>query len=60
MLDVFSLNKTLENSDVVFHLGANPAVRLGANDTTSAYEQNLLANYALLEVIRKKLQHPRK
>ena len=46
MLDVFSLNKTLENSDVVFHLAANPTVHLGANDTTSDYEQNLLANYA--------------
>jgi nucleoside-diphosphate-sugar epimerase len=53
MVDVLSLSKSVESGDVVFHLAATPIASLGANDTSSSYEQSLLATYNLLGAIRK-------
>jgi UDP-glucose 4-epimerase len=38
--------------DMVFHLAANPDVRLGAEDTRIHLEQNILTTYNLLEAMR--------
>jgi len=43
----------LEGVDHVYHVAANPDVRLGADDTWVSVEQNILATYNLLEAMRK-------
>lgn len=45
--------KAVKDCDTVFHLAANPEVRVGAMDTKIDYEQNILATYNLLEAVRK-------
>ena len=52
ILDRTSLLKAVDGCDIVFHLAANPEVRLGAGDTKIDYEQNLLGTYNLLEALR--------
>jgi UDP-glucose 4-epimerase len=52
VLDKLSLSKAVDNCDLVFHLAANPEVRLGATNTKIDYEQNLLGTYNLLEVLK--------
>ncbi|KAF5423177.1 MAG: UDP-glucose 4-epimerase [Candidatus Methanomarinus sp.] len=42
----------LNGIDVVFHLAANPDVKLGSQDTRVHLEQNVLATYNLLEAMR--------
>lgn len=42
----------------VFHLAANPDVRIGAFNTSMHFEQNIVATYNLLEAMRK--QHVKK
>jgi hypothetical protein len=37
-----SLSDLVEGCDIVFQLDADTMVSLGANDTNSAYQQNLL------------------
>ena len=39
--------------DMVFHLAANPDVKLGAENTSVHLEQNVQATYNLLEAMRK-------
>ena len=41
-----------EGVDVIFHLAANPDVRVGETDTYIHFEQNILASYYLLEMAR--------
>ncbi len=41
------------DSDCVFHLAANPDVRLGIEDTRVHLDQNIIATYRLLEGMRK-------
>jgi len=48
-----ALEKALNGVDLVFHLAANPDVKLGAENTTVHLEQNVLATYNLLEAMRK-------
>ncbi len=48
-----ALEKALNGVDMVFHLAANPDVKLGAEDTHVHLEQNVLATYNLLETMRK-------
>lgn len=48
-----ALEEALEGKDLVFHLAANPDVKLGAQDTQIHLQQNVLATYALLESMRK-------
>jgi UDP-glucose 4-epimerase len=42
----------LKDIDIVFHLAANPDVKLGIEDTRVHLEQNILATYNLLEAMR--------
>jgi UDP-glucose 4-epimerase len=46
------LIKDLEGADIVFHLAANPDVRLGAEDTNVHLKQNIIATYNVLESMR--------
>ena len=43
----------LGETEAVFHLAANPDVRLGAEDTRVHLDQNIIATYRLLEGMRK-------
>ena len=47
------VKEALKNVDAVFHLAANPEVRLELADPKRCYEQNIKATYVLLERIRK-------
>lgn len=44
----------ISDSDCIFHLAANPDVRLGAEDTRVHLDQNVVATYQILEGLRKK------
>jgi len=48
-----AMEKALTGVDMVFHLAANPDVKLGAENTRVHLEQNVLATYNLLEAMRK-------
>jgi UDP-glucose 4-epimerase len=48
-----TFNVIEEDCDAVFHLAANPDVRIGSSDTRIDFDNNLLATYNLLEKIRK-------
>ena len=50
--DVEATTRALGESELVFHLAADPEVRLGAEDPDSHFRQNLKATYNLLEAIR--------
>lgn len=52
IMDSKALEKALEDIDIVFHLAANPDVKLGAQDTRIHLDQNVLATYNLLEAMR--------
>ena len=47
-----ALENALAGKDMVFHLAANPDVKLGAENTHVHLEQNVLATYNLLEAMR--------
>jgi len=53
LLDPTAVDGAVEGKDLVFHLAANPDVKLGAEDTRVHLEQNVLATYNLLESMRK-------
>jgi UDP-glucose 4-epimerase len=46
------LNRIVDHSEVIFHLAANPEVRVGATDPKIHFEENILATYNLLNAIR--------
>jgi len=46
------LIKDIKGSDIVYHLAANPDVRLGAEDTKVHLKQNIIATYNVLESMR--------
>ncbi len=52
LLDFDLLKKVVKNFDVVYHIAANPDVRLGASDTKVHMQQNVIATYNLLEAMR--------
>jgi UDP-glucose 4-epimerase len=54
LLDTSELGRACEDVDFVFHVAANPDVRLGATDTNIHFEQNITATYNLLEAMRMK------
>lgn len=54
LLTPSELNRTLENTDAVFHLAANPEVRIGAQDTRVHLDQNIIVTYNLLEAMKAK------
>jgi len=52
LFDTTLLEKVLAGKDMVFHLAANPDVKLGAENTRVHLEQNVLATFNLLEAMR--------
>jgi len=52
LLDFETLKKEMEGMDLVYHVAANPDVKLGAQDTKVHFEQNVKATYNLLEAMR--------
>ncbi len=52
ILEKEKLKKTIAEANMIYHLAANPDVRLGADDTRVHLEQNIIATYNLLEVMR--------
>lgn len=58
MLEFEKLKHAIKGADMVYHLAANPDVRLGEQNTRIHLEQNILVTYNLLEAMRmNKLQN---
>jgi len=53
LLNRADIINALKGCDMVFHLAANPDVRLGVENTNVHLEQNIIATYNLLEEMRK-------
>ncbi len=53
LLDSGALERAFAGKDFVFHLAANPDVRLGAENTRVHLEQNVMATYNVLEAMRR-------
>ena len=53
LLDKQSVEKAVANCETVFHLAANPEVRLSSVSPNIHFEQNVVATYNLLEAVRK-------
>jgi UDP-glucose 4-epimerase len=53
LLDTEALEKACNGIEFVYHVAANPDVRLGASNTKVHFEQNITATYNLLEAMRK-------
>jgi UDP-glucose 4-epimerase len=53
LLDQDAIEGACKDVDLVFHVAANPDVKLGASDTKIHFDQNILATYNLLEAMRK-------
>ncbi len=45
--------KAVRGNELVFHLAANPEVRLGETDPSVHFQENLVATFNLLEAVRK-------
>ncbi len=52
LLESEKLKKAISSVDMIYHLAANPDVRLGAEDTRVHLEQNIISTYNLLEAMR--------
>jgi UDP-glucose 4-epimerase len=52
LLNLKKLTKTLQGHDIVFHLAANPHVRLGETQTDLDLQQGIIATYNILEAMR--------
>jgi len=53
LLNRNDLERAVENCEVIFHLAANPEVRIGSSKPEVHYEQNVVSTYRLLEAIRR-------
>ncbi len=53
LLDKERLSEQMERCDMVFHLAADPDVKVGAEDTFVHLEQNIIATYNVLDSMRK-------
>jgi UDP-glucose 4-epimerase len=47
------LERIIKKGKIIFHLAANPEVRVGETDPKVHFEENILATFNLLEAIRK-------
>ena len=47
------VEKAVEDIELVFHLAANPEVRVGETDPSIHFQENLMATFNLLEAVRK-------
>lgn len=52
LLHFEELKKAIRGADVIYHLAANPDVRLGAENTGIHLKQNIIATYNVLEAMR--------
>ena len=53
LLNSDKICKHFKNIDTVYHLAANPDVRVGAENTRTHLEQNIMVTYNVLEAMRK-------
>ena len=53
LLNSDKICKHFKNIDVVYHLAANPDVKIGAENTRIHLEQNIITTYNVLEAMRK-------
>ncbi|KXS41515.1 MAG: UDP-glucose 4-epimerase [Methanohalophilus sp. T328-1] len=53
LLDEPAINEACSEIDLIYHVAANPDVRLGAENTKVHFDQNILTTYNLLEAMRK-------
>ena len=53
LIDPEAIESACKDADMVYHVAANPDVKLGASDTKVHFDQNILATYNLLEAMRK-------
>lgn len=51
--DLAVAERAVKDVDVVFHLAANPDVRLGESDPTVHFRENLLVTFNVLEGMRR-------
>ena len=54
LLDTEATAKAVGESELIFHLAADPEVRTGAQNPDGQFKQNLQATYNLLEVVRRR------
>ncbi len=54
LLDAQMTRRALGDSTLIFHLAADPEVRIGAQTPESHFRQNLSATFSLLEMIRER------
>ncbi|MDF0590188.1 NAD-dependent epimerase/dehydratase family protein [Methanotrichaceae archaeon Mx] len=54
LLNPNAIEAALDEIDLVFHLAANPDVKIGAEETKTHLHQNVVATYNLLDAMRKK------
>jgi UDP-glucose 4-epimerase len=47
------LGQIMKNNNLIFHLAANPEVKLGETDPQTHFNENILGTFNLLEAIRK-------
>ncbi|MEM3406728.1 MAG: NAD-dependent epimerase/dehydratase family protein [Nitrososphaerota archaeon] len=47
------IKKAIKDCEIIFHLAANPEVRVGVIDTSIDFKQNIVATYNILEEARK-------
>ncbi len=52
VLDEKTLQSSMDDCKMVFHLSANPDVRLGEQDTKVHFQENIQATYTVLETMR--------
>ncbi|MBS3780981.1 MAG: NAD-dependent epimerase/dehydratase family protein [Candidatus Thermoplasmatota archaeon] len=52
VLNKEKLDEEMERCDMVFHLAADPDVKVGAEDTFVHLEQNIIATYNILDAMR--------
>ncbi len=53
LLNPKEISDSLHGCETIFHLAANPEVRVGSKNPKVHYEQNVVATFNLLEAIRK-------
>jgi len=54
LLNPQDIEPAVKDCEIIFHLAANPDVRAGSSDLQNHFNQNVMATYNLLEVLRKK------
>ena len=52
LLNTDEIQNACKDQDLIFHVAANPDVRLGASDTKVHFDQNITATYNVLEAMR--------